>query len=130
MTFIITEGLQTELSCLVKLLSDKHIQNQGKMFSLSVDSASMSSFGIMFSPTCLYTITLLLNSMHKILCPPIFCVAIDQPAKEFIEAVGILVGRREGSIPLIHHPRLHIVSNPANRNGRAGVQYEKHRKGG
>lgn len=51
MTFILTEELQTELSCLVKLLSDKQIQNPGKIFNLSGDSASMSSFGITLSPT-------------------------------------------------------------------------------
>jgi hypothetical protein len=78
---------------------------------------------------CLFTITLLLNSMHKILCPPILSVAIVQPAKEFTEAVGIMVPRRGGSIPLIYHPSLHAVSNPANKSGTAVVEYEKHRKG-
>jgi hypothetical protein len=68
---------------------------------------------------CLFTVTLLLNSMHKILCPPILSAAVVQPAKEFTEAVGIMVARRDGSIPLIYHPGLHAVSNPANKIGTA-----------
>lgn len=98
----------------------------------------MSSFGIMLSQTFsvlmigelpLYNYTAVELNAQNLMSSNTDCCYSSTSQRIHRGSRDIMFARREGSVLLIYHPSLHAVSNPANKSGTAGVEYEKHTKG-